>query len=252
MIFFFFRSEGKINSLLGKWKNTETPGTCKQGAHALLPSLASSQLFPRSRNAVHTSLPQITAYSPRMSCHGSSWSRRDVSSWVYYRQDTSRGSPPSTSFPSMKDEKADLVIRSHSGPRSRHQREERPQPGRRCSLASSSVLTQQPRSQEADSEREGVEGFLCNQPSLQQQTPAAAHPRPDALLAPTVCICSSGSKPATQRGRTSRAAGFPRSTIPRRRFHTAFIQTPEDADSAERLLHSQCDPKLQGRNWPQF
>lgn len=104
----------------------------------------------------------------------------------------------------------------------------------------------------ADSEREGVEGFLCNQPSLQQQTPAAAHPRPDALLAPTVCICSSGSKPATQRGRTSRAAGFPRSTIPRRRFHTAFVQTPEDADSAERLLHSQCDPKLQGRNWPTF
>lgn len=89
-----------------------------------------------------------------------------------------------------------------------------------------------------------MEGFLCNQPSRQPQIPAAAPPRPGAFLAPTVRICNSGSEPATQRGPTFGAAGFSRSTIPRRRFHTTFVQTPEDADSAEGLVHSQSDPKL--------
>lgn len=36
-----------------------------------------------------------------MSCHGSSWSRRDLSSWLN-RQDASRGSPASTRFKNIK------------------------------------------------------------------------------------------------------------------------------------------------------
>lgn len=177
-----------------------------------------------------------------MRCHGSSLSRRDVSRWVDYRQGTSRGSPPSTRFNRTKRQTWSFASTRGLG---HGIRERRPQPSLRGGLASSSGAPPAAAEPRSGLRKGGVwRGSYATSPATSNKS-GRPHPRARARFSRRPFVsATAGSEPATQRGRTFRAAGFPRSTIPRRRFHTTFVQTPEDADSAEGLVHSQSDPKL--------
>lgn len=70
-------------------------------------------------------------------------------------------------------------------------------------------------------------------------TPAPRRtPRDDRLY------LNSGSRRATRRASPSKRQAPKCFTIPRCRFHTTFVQTPEVTDSAEGLFNGQSDPKL--------
>lgn len=55
LIFFFIMREKSI--VLGKWRDTETPGKCKKRKHPLLSSLPSSQYFRETESLLSSEDP---------------------------------------------------------------------------------------------------------------------------------------------------------------------------------------------------
>lgn len=168
---------------------------------------------------------------------------------MYHRVQAShtRGSPPSASFQRMKRQTWSFTPTRAAGGAP-----ERGDPG-----PVEGAATPAPRAPRAAAEQRrglrkgsGAGCRLCTQrkppePGPQQRAPAAGRRRPGPLRAPTVCIRSSRAEPATHRGNTFPAAG-PAPAIPRRRFHSAFVRKPEDADAAEGLRRRPSDPERSG------
>lgn len=148
-----------------------------------------------------------------------------------------------------KDEKTDLVVHSHPG-RGRGTGDRRPRPGRRCSQASSpgSPSSRGAETRAPKGERGGVPpmhpeeapgaGPPATSPRGRTPAPRPA-PRADRLY-------SQQPSAARHAPRQHLPGGRPAPAIPRRRFHSAFVRKPEDADAAEGLRRRPSDPERSG------
>ncbi|ELK17549.1 hypothetical protein PAL_GLEAN10016655 [Pteropus alecto] len=139
--------------------------------------------------------------------------------------------------------------------------ERRPQPSLRCSLASSPSSPSSRRAKQRTPKASGPvqrgegEVTYATRKSHGSLASSSESLRPDPCAGfsrrPFVFGTAGGSPPRTA-ARPSKPPALRSSTIPRCRFHTAFVQTPEETDSTESLLQGQSDSKLQIRSLPSF
>ena len=132
----------------------------------------------------------------------------------------------------------------------------RPQPGLRCSLASSTPAHPAAAEQRIGSEGERERLHIQPEMATGAQRPATS---PSGRNAALVCFSrrrfvlgTAGRSPPGTAAGPSKLLASQSSTISRCRFHTTFAQTPEDVDSAESFLDGESDPKRQGSIWPSF